>query len=140
MTGSGKPSNKATRHSPGNKRRNGQGLPPRKRFLHVRGSRKGKAGPRYPSILLKELKALPGNGKPEDDQDPGISTADVYEYEEGVPEEESGKNRRFDDVDRLEYELPSDFEVSLMATVQTDTTVHDLEICVSHSHHSSGVG
>lgn len=37
---------------------------------------------------------------------------DVYEYEEGVPEEERGKNRRFDDVDRLEYELPSDFEVT----------------------------
>ncbi|CAM6099546.1 unnamed protein product [Calypogeia fissa] len=35
---------------------------------------------------------------------------DVYEYEEGVPEEERGKNKRFDDIDRLEYELPSDFE------------------------------
>ncbi|KAK9945694.1 hypothetical protein M0R45_011193 [Rubus argutus] len=35
---------------------------------------------------------------------------DLYEYEEGVPEEESKKNRRFDPVDNLDYELPEDFE------------------------------
>jgi len=32
----------------------------------------------------------------------------VYEYEEGVPEEEAGKNGRYDAVAKYEYEFDSD--------------------------------
>lgn len=35
-----------------------------------------------------------------------------YEYDEALPEEETKKNRRFDEVDVYEYELPEDFDVS----------------------------
>jgi U3 small nucleolar RNA-associated protein 14 len=38
--------------------------------------------------------------------------ATPYEYEEPLADEELKKNRRYDDVDVYEYELPEDFEVS----------------------------
>ena len=44
-------------------------------------------------------------------------SSDVYEYEEDEAPEDSCKNRRFDDVERLEYELPSDFEVPLKSVI-----------------------
>ncbi|XP_042518607.1 uncharacterized protein C57A7.06 [Macadamia integrifolia] len=68
-----------------------------------------KTGPRLPSALKRELDVLnpnPRNSDEEIDSDVG----DVYEYEERMPEEESKKNRRFDTVDNLEYELPDEFE------------------------------
>lgn len=77
----------------------------------VRGD--GGSGPRLHSKLLKEL----GGGRKqvhEDNDDDALVVKDLYEYEEGVAEEETGKNRRFDAVDGVEYELPSDFEVMLM--------------------------
>lgn len=36
---------------------------------------------------------------------------DFYEYEEGVVEEEIGKNKWYDSVEYVEYELFFDFEV-----------------------------
>ncbi|BBN68505.1 U3 ribonucleoprotein family protein [Prunus dulcis] len=35
---------------------------------------------------------------------------DLYEYEEELPEEESKKNRRYDPVENLEYQMPEEFE------------------------------
>lgn len=72
-----------------------------------------KVGPQLASSLLKELK---GDGdrrrkqSKEEEEDDSILPGDVYEYEEQLPEEEAGKNRRYDSVDQLDYELPSDFE------------------------------
>ncbi|GBG74923.1 hypothetical protein CBR_g19437 [Chara braunii] len=37
-------------------------------------------------------------------------TQDPYEYEEEVADEERGKNRRYDNMEVYEYELPEDFE------------------------------
>lgn len=39
------------------------------------------------------------------------SDVDLYEYEEGIPEEESRKNNRYDRIDNYEFKLPDDFEV-----------------------------
>lgn len=72
--------------------------------------RKRLPGPRLPSSLRRELLSqTPPDLSPPDDQPLG-SLPDVYEYEEHAPPEESSRNRRYDDVDQLEYELPSDFE------------------------------
>lgn len=73
-------------------------------------------GPRLPNALQKELNRLnPAveRGFSDGDEDINFDDTvgnDVYEYEEGVPEEESKKNKRFDPVDNYEYELPEDFE------------------------------
>lgn len=77
-----------------------------------------------PSQLRKQLDRLnPGGGgdgsssgsdvdeRIESDEGEVYVGNDVYEYEEGVPEEESQKNRRFDRVENLEYEMPDEFEV-----------------------------
>lgn len=67
-------------------------------------------GPRLPNALRKEIEALNHTAQASDDE--GIAAVDdIYEYEEGIPEEESRKNRRYDTVDNYEYELPEDFEV-----------------------------
>lgn len=72
-------------------------------------------GPRLPNALRKELERLNPRTADTDDEEIGsdeeVLGQDLYEYEEGVPEEESKKNRRFDPVDNLDYELPEDFEV-----------------------------
>ncbi|CAI9771972.1 unnamed protein product [Fraxinus pennsylvanica] len=73
-------------------------------------------GPRLPNALQKELNLLnPAVERGFSDGDEDINFGDivgndVYEYEEGIPEEESKKNKRFDPVDNNEYELPEDFE------------------------------
>ncbi|KAG0563345.1 hypothetical protein KC19_8G023100 [Ceratodon purpureus] len=64
-------------------------------------------GPRLDSRLLRQLDG--GRKKEVEDEDEGL-VKNYYEYEEGVADEESGKNRRYDDVEHVEYELPSDFE------------------------------
>lgn len=83
-------------------------------------------GPRLPSSLLNQFPMLSnrnhgvGVGVGVDvDEDDDINSDveetqafDVYEYDEPLPEEDSKKNRRFDPVDNLEYELPDQFEVS----------------------------
>lgn len=72
--------------------------------------RRKRVGPRLPNAMLKELQ-LP---KRYNDSDEEIGSDDVisdlYEYEEGVAEEESKKNRRFDPVENYQYELPDEFE------------------------------
>ncbi|CAI9771973.1 unnamed protein product [Fraxinus pennsylvanica] len=73
-------------------------------------------GPRLPNALRKELNLLnPAIERGFSDGDEDINFGDivgndVYKYEEGIPEEESKKNKRFDPVDNYEYELPKDFE------------------------------
>ncbi|KAI3464323.1 hypothetical protein Pfo_020986 [Paulownia fortunei] len=71
-------------------------------------------GPRLPNALQKELNLFNRTGEGEDgDEDIDFDDAvgnDVYEYEEGIPEEESKKNRRFDPVENYQFELPKDFE------------------------------
>ncbi|XP_062215639.1 uncharacterized protein C57A7.06 [Phragmites australis] len=68
-------------------------------------------GPRLPTAMRREIDSLgprPARGS-EDDEGSGDSGAeDVYEYEEGVPEEEAGKNGRYDAVASYEYEFDSD--------------------------------
>lgn len=51
----------------------------------------------------------PGPARGSDDEEGSDAGAeDVYEYEEGVPEEEAGKNGRYDAVAKYEYEFDSD--------------------------------
>lgn len=59
-------------------------------------------------------KAKPRNSDDDDEEEIDSDDAnDVYEYEEAIPEEESGKNRRYDPVENFEYELPEQFQVRL---------------------------
>ncbi|XP_043709609.1 uncharacterized protein C57A7.06 [Telopea speciosissima] len=78
-----------------------------------------KTGPRLPSALKREL-----DNDEEVDSD-GIVDNDVYEYEERKPEEESKKNRRFDPVDNLEYELPDEFEDENLPSEDDDEDYED---------------
>ncbi|CAI5475091.1 unnamed protein product [Closterium sp. Yama58-4] len=55
----------------------------------------------------------PGSGKGgglDSDEDEATPVDAGYEVAEELPEEASAKNRRYDDVDVYEYELPADFE------------------------------
>nr|XP_004246740.1 U3 small nucleolar RNA-associated protein 14 homolog A [Solanum lycopersicum] len=72
--------------------------------------RRKRSGPRLPNAMLKELQ-LPKRYA-DSDEEIGSDDAlnDLYEYEEGVAEEESRKNRRFDPVENYQYELPEEFE------------------------------
>lgn len=67
-------------------------------------------GPQLPKAMRRELDAMgPGPARGSDDEEGSEAGAeDVYEYEEGVPEEEAGKNDRYDPVDKYEYEFDSD--------------------------------
>ncbi|GLU16828.1 hypothetical protein SLE2022_332420 [Rubroshorea leprosula] len=70
-----------------------------------------RTGPRLPFSLRKELDRInPRNSPNSDDEINSDEGDDVYEYEEGVPEEESRKNRRYDPVENYEYELPEKFK------------------------------
>ncbi|EOA19962.1 hypothetical protein CARUB_v10000213mg [Capsella rubella] len=74
---------------------------------------KKRKGPHLPNSILKTIanEKRPLNSDEEDDEiDSDDANVDLYEYEEGVPEEESRKNNRYDRVDNYEYELPEDFE------------------------------
>ncbi|XP_060201745.1 uncharacterized protein LOC132630187 isoform X2 [Lycium barbarum] len=79
------------------------------------GNNKGKdgkrKGPRLPNAMLKELQIRKRYNE-SDDEEIGTDDAinDFYEYEEGVAEEETRKNRRFDPVENFQYELPDEFE------------------------------
>ncbi|XP_010522794.1 PREDICTED: uncharacterized protein C57A7.06 [Tarenaya hassleriana] len=84
------------------------------------GGRKGKkrriSGPHLPNTLRKAIEHIneKSNGRLDSEGDEEIDSdegnGDVYEYEEGIPEEESRKNARFDRVENYEYELPENFE------------------------------
>ncbi|KAH6834031.1 hypothetical protein C2S53_004833 [Perilla frutescens var. hirtella] len=77
---------------------------------------KRRRGPHLPNALKKELElrnpTVDGEGSDGDeeiDSDCAVGN-DFYEYEEGVAEEESTKNKRYDTVEKYEYELPEDFK------------------------------
>ncbi|KAH9305739.1 hypothetical protein KI387_010143, partial [Taxus chinensis] len=77
------------------------------------GSSKRSRVPRLPFSLKKELDILhPTSNDEEDHKDDENERldGDEYEYEEGSAQEDTKKNKRYDKVDSLEYELPSDFE------------------------------
>ena len=75
----------------------------------IRG--KSGAGPQTQRSFRGDVK---GRDVEEDDSDTELANLDVgYEYEGEVAQEEKGSNRRYDDVDVYEYELPEDFEVLL---------------------------
>ncbi|XP_058202992.1 uncharacterized protein C57A7.06 [Rhododendron vialii] len=77
------------------------------------GERRKRTGPHLPNSLRKEIElmnqAKPRNSDDEEEIDSDDAN-DVYEYEEAIPEEESGKNRRYDPVENFEYELPEQFK------------------------------
>ncbi|KAK1666374.1 hypothetical protein QYE76_054533 [Lolium multiflorum] len=67
-------------------------------------------GPHLPNKLRRELESLAparDRGSDSDDEDDVVGE-DVYEYEEGVPEEEARKNDRYDAVKTYEYDFDSD--------------------------------
>lgn len=78
-----------------------------------------KTGPRLPAALLRELDHIKPKHHLDGEEDEDIVSDeenDLYEYEEGVPEEESKKNRRYDPVENYQYELPRQFKVSFSIT------------------------
>lgn len=84
---------------------------------------------RLPDALRKELDLLNQNGDQgsgDDQKDGEKLDGDEYEYEEKLPEEETQNNRRYDQVDKLEYELPSDFEVIFLFNTQRYILPSDL--------------
>lgn len=91
---------------------------------------KKRKGPHLPNSILKTIanEKRPLNSDEEDDEiDSDDVNVDLYEYEEGVPEEESKKNNRYDRVDNYEYELPEDFEVSFFLFANTPP-LHELQV------------
>ena len=71
-------------------------------------------GPHLPNKLRRELESLGptrGRGSDNDDDEDDVVGDDVYEYEEGVPEEEACKNERYDPVAKCEYDFDIDGEV-----------------------------
>ncbi|CAN8308659.1 unnamed protein product [Cochlearia groenlandica] len=86
----------------------------RKQSSKALAKSKKRKGPHLPNSILKTIanEKRPLNSDEEDDEidsDDG-GGGDFYEYEEGVPEEESRKNNRYDRVNNYEFELPEDFE------------------------------
>uniref|UniRef100_A0A1J3J0L4 U3 small nucleolar RNA-associated protein 14 n=1 Tax=Noccaea caerulescens TaxID=107243 RepID=A0A1J3J0L4_NOCCA len=73
---------------------------------------KKRKGPHLPNSILKTIanEKRPLNSDDEIHSDDDNGGGDLYEYEEGVPEEESRKNNRYDRVDNFEFELPEDFK------------------------------
>ncbi|CAD6211133.1 unnamed protein product [Miscanthus lutarioriparius] len=67
-------------------------------------------GPQLSKAMRRELDEMgPGPARGSDDEEGSDEVAeDVYEYEEGVPEEEAGKNGRYDAVAKYEYNFDSD--------------------------------
>ncbi|GJW40403.1 U3 small nucleolar RNA-associated protein 14 homolog A-like protein [Tanacetum coccineum] len=99
------------------KRKKTRTPPSSKKFKRKTGQdnkKKWKKGPNLPNSLKKVIESLPINPDEEDvgikseEEDVGIK--DFYEYDEQIPQEELMKNRRYDDVDNNEYQLPDDFE------------------------------
>ncbi|KAG5381544.1 hypothetical protein IGI04_033014 [Brassica rapa subsp. trilocularis] len=69
---------------------------------------KKRKGPHLPNSILKMIAT---HKRPLNSDDNEIdSDVDLYEYEEGIPEEESRKNNRYGRLDNYEFKLPDDFE------------------------------
>ncbi|KAK4796520.1 hypothetical protein SAY86_028846 [Trapa natans] len=94
--------------------------------------RKKPSGPRLPNTMKKVLDRLNTRSPVDSDGEENevkIDTEensesvgnDIYEYEEEVAQEELGKNRRFDSVENLNYELPDDFEDEDIPSDDEDT-------------------
>ncbi|VVB06997.1 unnamed protein product [Arabis nemorensis] len=89
---------------------------------------KKKKGPHLPNSILRTIanEKRPLNSDEEDDEidsDDG-NGGDLYEYEEGVPEEESGKNKRYGDVENYEFKFPENFKDE---NVESDNDDEDSE-------------
>ncbi|RID75567.1 hypothetical protein BRARA_B02606 [Brassica rapa] len=105
---------------------------------------KKKKGPHLPNSILKVIanQKRPLKSDEEDDDDVLGSDdehgGDLYEYEEGVPEEESRKNNRYDRHDNYDYELPDDFEVPSEFQPRTEfekkmaSVLNDSEVSEAH--------
>lgn len=90
---------------------------PKPNTIKAKGEKSKKTGPRLPLVMRKELERLNHRILESDGEigsDDALYNGDVYEYEESLPEEETKKNNRFDPVENFEYELPDNFEVSLV--------------------------
>lgn len=76
---------------------------------------KKRKGPHLPNSILKTIanEKRPLNSDEEDDEidSDDVNGGGLYEYEEGVPEEESRKNNRYDRVVNYDFELSEDFKV-----------------------------
>jgi len=87
-------------------------------FKNLANAKKRRTGPHLPSSILKTIanEKRPLNSDEGDDE---IDSAygDFYEYEEGVPEEESRKNNRYERVVNYEFELAEDCEVFPSLTI-----------------------
>lgn len=89
----------------------------RRKFIRGKGSNKDERGkrrhgPGLPNVLRKEIALRDASDSDASDSD--VAAGDVYEYEQGVAEEESKKNRRYDPVENYLgelHELPEDFKV-----------------------------
>lgn len=106
-------------------------------------SKRKKSGPRLPSQLQKEIDFLnpnPTNTEDATDSDDSERVIErnnlYYEYEEPIPQEESKKNRRFDPVDNLEYELPDHFEDENVPSSDDDVDMDKLENTMDSSDES----
>jgi U3 small nucleolar RNA-associated protein 14 len=69
-------------------------------------------GPHLPNKLRQELESLgptrargSDNDEVHEDNEDDVVGEDVYEYEEGVPEEEAGKNGRYDAAAKYEFDI-----------------------------------
>ncbi|XP_023636335.1 uncharacterized protein C57A7.06 [Capsella rubella] len=82
-------------------------------FKNLANEKKRRSGPHLPNSLLKTIahETRPLHfGDRACSADIDSDDCDLYEYEEGVAEEESKKNHRYDRVNNYEFELPEDFE------------------------------
>ncbi|KAF3331944.1 U3 small nucleolar RNA-associated protein 14 [Carex littledalei] len=95
------------------------------------GQRKRQGGgPRLTNVLRKELGMLDHKSSSDSGTEGEEGVRDLYELDEEVAQEELGKNRRFDEVENYEYELPEDFkdeEVSSDEEILSDNSVYDGE-------------
>ncbi|KAK2965173.1 hypothetical protein RJ640_019928 [Escallonia rubra] len=86
-----------------------------------REERRKRTGPRLPNALQREIDLKnPRAPSISDEEIDSDEANDLYEYEEAIPEEQSKKNRRYDPVDNLEYELPDDFKDENIASDDDD--------------------
>ncbi|KAJ0265081.1 hypothetical protein HA466_0014380 [Hirschfeldia incana] len=73
---------------------------------------KKRRGPYLPNSILKIIAThkRPLNSDDEEVDPDDENGVELYEYEEGIPEEESRKNNRYGRLHNYEFKLPDDFE------------------------------
>ncbi|KAK8960785.1 hypothetical protein KSP40_PGU017654 [Platanthera guangdongensis] len=82
----------------------------KKSMKEMKGGRREKSGPHLPSSFLKEIGIQKPISNSSDQVEGDDESDDLYEYVEKLPEEERKENRRFDQVENYDYELPEEFE------------------------------